>query len=101
MSKLSFDALGNPVHVFNPGASQNVTTSGTSAQSAALGGNTLIVRLIATTDCRVAFGANPTATATSMLLTAGVPEFFTVQVGSKIAAIATGLGGALNITEMA
>ena len=56
---------GSAFPAVKPGAPQVVAYVGSSVQSAALGG--VVVRVVSTTDCHIAFGANPTATATSML----------------------------------
>jgi hypothetical protein len=64
-----------------------VTTSGTSAQSAAFGGDTKMARFWCDTQSAVAVGANPTATTNNMPLSAGVPEYFRVQPGQKAAFI--------------
>lgn len=64
-----------------------ITTSGTSAQSAAFGGDTKMARFWCDTQSAVAVGANPTATTNNMPLSAGVPEYFRVQPGQKAAFI--------------
>jgi hypothetical protein len=64
-----------------------VTTSGTSAQSAAFSGDTKMIRAWCDTQSAVAFGSNPTATTNSMPLSAGVPEYFNVIPGQKAAFI--------------
>jgi|SRR4051812_3102165 hypothetical protein len=88
-----FDAL-------YPGTSQALAVAGTSAQSAAVGGNTTIVRIYATQDCWVALGPNPTAAAnTSMFLAAGAPEYLAINPGEKIAAIQASAAGSLYISE--
>ena len=64
---------------------------------------TLHVRLCATSDCWVAFGPTPVAAinaAGSMLLPAGVPEYFWVYPGEFVACIQAAAGGFLNIAEM-
>ena len=94
------DRIGFDVQAMRPGIVQNITTSGTSAQSSALNSETRVVRLIATTNTYVAFGSNPTATSSSMYLTASSSEYFIVAGGSKIAALQVGDSGILNITEM-
>lgn len=69
-----------------------------SVQSAVIAAE--MVRLVATTDCHVAVGTNPTATTSSMLLPAGVPEYFALLPDQRIAAIkASGAAaGSLYIT---
>lgn len=94
------DSNGNTMQVGRLGTSQNVTIGAVSAQSATLATpNLFAVRLVATADCRVAIGANPTATSTSTLLVAGVPEYFSAEVGEKVAVIGT--SGTLNVTGIA
>jgi hypothetical protein len=69
---------------------QVIPISGTSAQSAALNPLTHFVRLHTDSVCSVAFGANPTATTSSMRLAANQTEFFGVspeQGSIKIAVI--------------
>ena len=66
---------------------QQVAIGGGSLQSAALGGVTRFVRLHADATCRIAFGVNPTAAATSQRMVAGQTEYFGVQPGIKIAVI--------------
>lgn len=65
--------------------------------------NTLHVRLVATSDCWVAFGPTPVAAVNSpaaILLPAGVPEYFWVYPGERVAAIQAVAAGFLNIAEM-
>ena len=64
---------------------------------------TLHVRLCATSDCWVSFGPTPVAAVngiSSILLPAGVPEYFWVNPGELIACIQSATGGFLNIAEM-
>jgi len=65
--------------------------------------NTLHVRLVATSDCWVAFGANPAAVIAStacILLPAAIPEYFWVYPGERVAVTQNSAAGSLNITEM-
>jgi hypothetical protein len=64
---------------------------------------TLHVRLVTTADCWISFGASPTAVAggtSSILLPAGVPEYFWVFPGERVAVVQNAAGGSLNIGEM-
>lgn len=71
-----------------------------SAKSSAVAATTTVVRLCATTDCYVLFGADPTAAAsTSILLPAGVVEYVEITPTYKIAAIKVTTAGILNIVE--
>ena len=58
-----------------------------SVQSAAIAAGNKEVRLCADVNCRVATGANPTATSTSERIVANAPERFRVTPGDKIAVI--------------
>lgn len=64
-----------------------ITTSSTSAQSAAFGPNTGMVRVWCDTQSAVAFGASPTATTNNMPLAAGSAEYFDIVQGQKAAFI--------------
>lgn len=59
----------------------------TTTQSAAFNAATRYVRVISDTNCHLAFGANPTATTSSMRVVADVPEYFGVVAGQKVAAV--------------
>lgn len=87
-------------------SAETKAVSGTSAQSAAIGtagaapGTDVTVRLVATTDCWLAFGTNPTAVADAadaIFLPSGVVEYMDVVAGSKIAVIQNSGSGKLNI----
>jgi hypothetical protein len=68
-------------------AEQAVTIGAESAASSAFNAKTRIVRLCADAVCSVAFGASPTASATTARLAKDVPEYFGVQPGHKVAVI--------------
>lgn len=72
-----------------PRANQQVALSGVSAQSAAFGASTKFVRLHTDVACRIEFGANPTASATSPRMAAGQTEYFGVWPGQIVAGITT------------
>lgn len=63
---------------------QSIAVSGTSTQSAALSATTRMVRIVADENCRIASGENPTATASSMPIQAGVTEYFGIPPGSNL-----------------
>jgi hypothetical protein len=71
-----------------PLAEQTVAIGSTSAQSAPFGASTTRVRLTADVSCSVAWGADPTATASNMLLAANTPYDFQVYPGLVVAVIA-------------
>lgn len=68
-----------------------ITTSGTSQQGSATApsnGYRPVCRIHADIDIYVAFGSDPTASATSgVWVKSGVPEYFEVEAGSKVAVI--------------
>jgi len=68
---------------------QQVEIAASSAQSESLSDVTRFVRLHAEAACRVAVGANPTASSTSMRMGAGGTEYLGVTPGLKIAVIAS------------
>ena len=78
---------GVPVAEGVPLLSENVTSSGTSAQSSAMPANTEVVRIATDTTIRVLIGSNPTALATSVRMLADTSEYFTVREGHKVAVI--------------
>ena len=84
------------------GAAQNLTTGAASARIASpLGNGTIIVRLMATTDCYIKIGDSTVVadTTTSTYVAALIPEYIQVRPGQFIAAIQVALAGLLNITE--
>ncbi len=76
-----------PVAMTPPVAEQTVAIGGSSTQSSALNSTTEVVRVHTDAICSIAFGASPTATATTMRMAAGQTEYFYVVPGSKIAVI--------------
>ncbi len=99
MTILVSDSNGRSVPAVRPGATQNVAIGSSSVQSTALGASTTLVRALATVDCWLAFGSNPTATTSGYLLVAGMENFIPVTAGSKIAVIRASVDGTLNIVE--
>lgn len=83
------------------GTAQEITVGAASvALTNAFGTGVRMVRLVATNACRIAFGASPTAVATSAYLPAGVPEVFTVNPGEKVAVIQESVAGKLSVVEI-
>ena len=118
------DTYGLTVQAARPGVVQNVVVGVGSVQSAPFtigtavgyyGGGTIgesgapvapqttqHVRLCATSDCWIAFGPNPTVSATTgMLLPAMTPEYFWVLPGERLAVLQSSAAGSLNIIECA
>ena len=70
-----------------PMSSENITSSATSAQSTVFDPECSFIRISTDTTVRIAFGSNPTATATGFRLPADVTEYFGVTAGQKVAVI--------------
>lgn len=60
---------------------QDVAFTGVSAQSVTFHAQTQIVRLHCDEACRVLFGPDPTATATSIRMAANQTEYFGIPIG--------------------
>jgi hypothetical protein len=99
MTTIAKDVNGQPMQAVGLGASQVVAIGGASAQSVAMGFATRLARMVATVDCHIAIGADPTATTTSTFLPAGVPEYFEIREGQKVAVIQSTGPGNLFVTE--
>ena len=85
------------------GSTSTVSVSGTSAQSSAISVEAkshALVRVVSTTNCHLAFGNNPTATTSNLLLPAFTVEYFKMNTGDKIAAIQNSASGTLYISPM-
>lgn len=84
---MPIDANGNVLQIGKmPEATTQVVTYTTSTQSAAFSAETRFIRVIASAAAHLAFGSNPTATATSMWVPASTAEFFAVWPSQKVAA---------------
>lgn len=84
-----------------PGTVQNITTSGSSQATSAVGATTAIIRISVNQDTYVALGAAPTATTGSMLMPAGDVEFLAVTPGvTKVAVLQVSSAGVASITEL-
>ena len=65
--------------------------------------NTRHIRVVATSDCWISFGSAPVAVAgasSAILLPAGIPEYFWVLPGERMAVIQNSAAGSLNIAEL-
>lgn len=86
------------------GTTQSISiTASSAAISNAVSANSHVVRLYlsgATNPCFVRSGSSPTAVTTDMPIAPGIPEYFNVPAGEKIAAIGTGSDGTLYVTEV-
>jgi hypothetical protein len=88
---------------FLPGTTINITTSGSSQASGAVGNTTAIVRVAVTENTYVAVGTgNVTATANSMVIPAGGVEFLAVQPSTgNVAVLQVSSAGIASITQLA
>lgn len=91
---LEFEAI-------HAGVSQKKAFTSATSQATAVATNCTIVRVVATQNCHLAFGSNPTAVAdgTGVYLVANIPEYFGITPGYKIAVIRDSADGNLFITE--
>lgn len=64
-----------------------ITTSSTTAQSAAFSGDTKMIQISCDTQSAMAYGTSPTATTNSMTIPAGAFIYFKVSGGKKVAFI--------------
>lgn len=77
-----------PVPHEPPLAEQTVVIGGSSAQSAAFGPNTHLIRVHADSICSVLIGGNPTVTTSSARMAANQTEYRGVSPGQLLAVIA-------------
>ena len=78
-------------------SSENISSTGTSAQSGRAPFGCTIARISTTANVNIAIGANPTATAASTLVEPAAPGYFVIMAdtssgatdGEKIASIGT------------
>jgi hypothetical protein len=70
--------------VMHPDSTQSVTYT-TTTQSTAFSTSTNLIRVIADADVYLAFGDNPTATASDIRVPANTAEYFGVNPGDKVA----------------
>lgn len=78
---------------------QTVAITDTSAQSAAI--NSTVIRVIATSNCFIEFGENPTATSSTHYILANQIEYFGFTEGQLLAVIRESEDGTLYISECA
>ena len=79
---------------------EKVSSSATSAQSAAFGGSIFFVRIVSDVDCFIEFGGNPTATVSKIFVPAKDVEYFKVSPGEKVAVILASGTGNLHVSQL-
>lgn len=80
-ASLGEDGRGKQIPVFpEPARTTQAVTFTTATQSSAFGKDTRFIRIYSTAACHIAFGSNPTATASSPKY-AGETEYFRVVNG--------------------
>jgi len=75
---------GNSPFVQEPAVANSTVTFTTATQSSAFTDRTSIVKLVPSADCRIVFGDNPTAVATSEFLAANQEVWRGVRPGQKL-----------------
>ena len=68
-------------------AEQTVAIGAASAKSSVFNSGTKMVRIVSDATCSILFGADPTATAVKMRISADSPEYFMTMPGHKVAVI--------------
>jgi hypothetical protein len=104
MSTVARDDGGNIVDAYTLSTAQAFTVGNTSAQSAAFGINTTLVRVTCSLGhCHIKFGANPVATTdTSTMIATNTSSIFRVTAGHKMAYIkdSTIASSTVSVTEL-
>lgn len=78
-------AGGGPIPIAQePALAHQDVTFTTATQSAAFNAGTVLIKLNSTDACRVLFGDDPTALATSEYLAAGIDHWRGVRAGQKV-----------------
>jgi hypothetical protein len=102
MSTITKDNNGQLAQCFGFGTTQTVAIGSGSVQSTAVASETKVLRLVATTECHLAIGSNPTASqTTSFYMPANTIEYVRCGGSDKVAVIqkSGGSTGSLFVTE--
>jgi len=94
-------ALPIPIEVshFRSGTVENISYDGTSVVATAFDAATVLLRVVSTTDCYIDIGATPVASSSTILLIAGVQEYFRIASGDALAVIRSKTNGILSISQ--
>ncbi|WP_455176241.1 hypothetical protein [Azospirillum largimobile] len=99
MPVLAIDDFGERIQALRPAAAHTVLIGAATQSSQPFG--VVVLRLVATSPCFVAFGAAPSADVlTGHYLPQGVPEYFRAAAGDRIAVVRAAEDGLLHISEM-
>lgn len=91
---------GGGFEALEPGTSQSVVINSNTVQSLQFSGKTSIIRLFSTVDCFLAFGPNPSASASGgYFLPGGIIDFVGVNNKPKLAVTWSTTAGTLYISE--
>ena len=86
-------------YALRPGTTQKINTNNSSQASSAFGSQSEYVRICSNAAVHILFGANPTATSSSIFIPANEPEIFKISPGEKVAIIGTS-GDDISVVEM-
>ena len=90
-----------PISPWKLGAVQKLSIGAAPTQATAFNGQTKALLLVATADCHVRTGGNPTAVATDTLIKAAHPPIVIgIGVGDLISVIQDSTTGSLYVTEL-
>jgi hypothetical protein len=90
---------GRSLPMIKPGTNQRLAVGVAPVQSAAFGAASAYVRIYSSVDVYLAFGSNPTATTSDLVLSGGAAEFFAVAPGSKVSVLKVQDVGFATVTE--
>lgn len=86
---------------FVPGATENITTSGTAQASNTVSATASIIRVACKQDTYVSIGSDPTADANSMIIFGGTSELLSVEPDvTKVSVLQVSASGLVSITEL-
>lgn len=98
MPSLAVDSTGAPIQAVSLLGTDKVSFTGTSVQSLVIPEGITLVRITTTENCFIEFGANPTATTTSHYFLSGLPDYFRVVPGTKLAFLQETVAGTAYIS---
>lgn len=100
-TELPNDINSKPIQALYPARANNVTVTGTTARSSAVGGMVKVVELTPTVDMFIKMGdSTVNATTSDIFIAAGVVYDFHMKGNTHIAAIRSSTSGTLYITEL-